>query len=82
MEVEFGTPRLQLLIMAIQDAIRMAQSDLNRMPEEDQPDQQLYLMDLGNLQADLKRAYERRVADGERLMPYDLVAGNKTFRKV
>jgi hypothetical protein len=76
--MEFNTPRLQLVIMAVQDAIRLAQEELERLPENQQPDVEDYLLRLGNLQADFKVEYEIRSMNSEKLTPYDrLVRSNR-----
>ena len=80
--MEINTPRLQLLIMAVRDAIQLAQDKLKRLPEDQIEDQEDYLMRLGNLQADLKAEYEDRQAKGEKLTPYDFLVGDKKFRKL
>ena len=80
--MEINSPRLQLLIMAIRDAIRLAKDQLERLPEDQVEDQEDYLMRLGNLQADLKAEYESRQAKGEKLTPYDFLVGDKKFRKL
>jgi hypothetical protein len=36
--MEFNSPRLELLIVALRDAIRFAQEELGRMPGEQQPE--------------------------------------------
>jgi len=80
--MEINSPRLQLLIMAVRDAIRSAKDVLGRLPEDQIEDQEDYLMRLGNLQADLKAEYETRQAAGEKLTPYDFLVGDKKFRKL
>jgi hypothetical protein len=80
--MEINSLQLQLLIMAVRDAIRLAKEKLERLPEDQIEDQEDYLAQLGNLQADLKAEYESRQAKGEKLTPYDFVVGNKKFRKL
>jgi hypothetical protein len=80
--MEITSPRLQLLIMAVRDAIRLAKDVLEKLPEEQIEDQEDYLMRLGNLQADLKAEYESRRAKGEELTPYEFLVGEKKFRKL
>ena len=80
--MEINSLQLQTLLMAVRDAIRLAKEDLERVPEELVEDHEIYLMQLGNIQADLKREYESRQAKGEKLTPYDFLVGNKKFRKL
>jgi len=80
--MEINSLQLQTLIMAVRDAIRLAKADLEQIAEELVEDQEIYLMQLGNIEADLKREYEGRQAKGEKLTPYDFLAGNKKFRKL
>jgi hypothetical protein len=68
--------------MAVRDAIQHAQEQLDRLSEDQLPDQEEYLMLLGNLQAELKHEYERRGKNGERLILYDLLIGKIRFKKL
>jgi hypothetical protein len=37
---------------------------------------------LANLQAELKAEYDRRRSKGEKMMPYEILSGERRFRKL
>jgi hypothetical protein len=80
--MELSTPMLQMMIQAALDAVTLSKQELAAAPEEQQPDIEEYLMLLGNLQAELKAEYERRRSTGEKMMPYEILSGERRFRKL
>jgi hypothetical protein len=80
--VDISSPYLQLVIMAVRDALKLAGQECEA--QGDNPDAGLedYMAQLDLLQSELKREYERGRAAGEQLLPYDLVVGQTRFRKL
>ena len=80
--MELNTPQLQLVIMAVRDALRLGKEELDRMSEDEQVYQEDYLMQLGNLDGELRREYEKRRKSGEQILSYEVLVGERKFRKL
>jgi hypothetical protein len=80
--MEISTPMLQMIIQAARDAIMLSKQELAAATEEQEPGIEDYLALLGNLQAELKAEYERRRSKGEKMMPYEILSGERRFRKL
>jgi len=80
--MDMSTPLLQMMNQAARDAITLSKQELAAAPEEHVEDIEEYLMLLGHLQAELKAEYVRRRSTGERMAPYEMLSGERRFRKL
>ena len=79
--MELSVPFLQTAIQAVDDAIRVTQTSIDANPD-DLMDLEHYLLQLSQLEAELKAEWLRLRAKNKDLLAYELLVGPPRFRKL
>jgi hypothetical protein len=79
--MELSPPQLQMVIQAVFAFAESTQAEIGRS-KEDVTSLEDFLVQIGNLEAELKAEYLKLRAKNPSLLPYEILVGARKFRKL